>query len=252
MKNNPEQELSVLIVDDERLAREQLRGLLKKHWNIRIAGEARNIDEAERMIADARPNLVFLDIQMPGGSGFDLLERLEDPPPVIFVTAYDTFAIRAFEVNALDYLVKPVDPERLEGSLRRVASKTHAPGEIGEALSYSDRVFLKTGKKNIFLPVMKIAAITADKNYTNVMDINGLRYMVRSSLRDWERRLPQDVFVVLDRSLMINRHHVQSWTIQSRGAEVFLTGIATPFYLGRTGYQRFKELVATLIIENKS
>ena len=242
MKNNPERELSVLIVDDERLAREQLRGLLKKHWNVRIAGEARNIDEAERMIADARPNLVFLDIQMPGGSGFDLLERLEDPPPVIFVTAYDTFAIRAFEVNALDYLVKPVDPERLEGSLRRVASKTHAPGEMGEALSYSDRVFLKTGKKIQFIPLKDIAAIVAEKNYSHIMTIRGKRHIVHFPFNYWERRLPQDVFVVLDRSLMINRYHVQSWTIRSRTAELYLVGVQTPFHLGRAAYQRFKTL----------
>ncbi|OPY75655.1 MAG: putative two-component response-regulatory protein YehT [Syntrophorhabdus sp. PtaU1.Bin058] len=155
-------------------------------------------------------------------------------------------------MNALDYLVKPVDPQRLEESLKRVRSKTHVPGEMGGMLSHSDRVFLNTGKKNLFLSVAKIAAITADKNYTNIMDVDGLRYMVRASLRDWEKRLPKDVFVVLDRSLMINRYHVQSWTIRSRGAEVFLTGIATPFYLGRTGYQRFKELVAAFIIENKS
>jgi len=252
VKNDPELELSVLIVDDERLAREKMRGLLRKHWNVRIAGEARNVDEAEKMIIETRPGLVFLDIQMPGGSGFDLLERLEDPPFIVFVTAYDQFAIRAFEVNALDYLVKPVDPERLERSLKRVTSKTHTSGEMGGALSYSDRVFLNTGRKISFISVTRIAAITADKNYTNVIDVKGVQYMVRSSLKDWERRLPEDVFVVLDRSLMINRHHIQSWTTRSRGAEVFLTGISTPFYLGRTGYQRFKKFVIVPLMEKKT
>ncbi len=249
MKNVPEQEFSVLIVDDERLAREKLRELLKKHWNVRIAGEARNADEAETMITETRPDLVFLDIQMPGGSGFDLLERLEDPPFIVFVTAYDRFAIRAFEVNALDYLLKPVDPARLEEALKRATSKTHVPGKTGGAFSSSDRVFLSTGKKKFFLPITKIAAITADKNYTNVIDISGVRYMVRSSLRDWERRLPTDVFILLDRSLVINRNHIQSWKTRSRGAEVFLTGIATPFCLGRTGYQRFKERVIAPLVE---
>jgi len=251
VKNDPERELSVLIVDDERLAREKLRGLLKKHWNVRIAGEAKNADEAEKMIGEAQPDLVFLDIQMPGGSGFDLLERLEDPPFIVFVTAYDRFAIRAFEVNALDYLLKPVDPERLKGALGRAISKAHTPGEMGGALSHTDRVFLNTGKKSLFLPVTKIAAITADKNYTNVIDIKDMRYMVRSSLKDWERRLPKDIFVVLDRSLMINRNHIQSWKTGSRGAEVFLTGISAPFCLGRTGYQRFRDLAVAPFIEKK-
>ncbi|HOE17524.1 MAG TPA: response regulator [Syntrophorhabdaceae bacterium] len=243
MKSEPERELSVLIVDDERLAREKLRGLLKTHWNVRVAGEARNAKEAEEMIREAQPDLVFLDIQMPGSSGFDLLERLEDPPFIVFVTAYDQFAIRAFEVNALDYLLKPVDPERLERALGRILSHTYTPGETGGLLGHTDRVFLNTGKKNLFLPVAKIVAVTADKNYTNVIDTRGVRYMVRSSFGDWQKRLPRDIFVVLDRSLMINRDYVQSWSIQSRGAEIFLAGIATPFSLGRAGYQRFKEFV---------
>jgi len=250
-KNDPERELSVLIVDDERLAREKLRGLLKKHWNIRIAGEARNIDEAETMIAGTRPDLVFLDIQMPGGSGFDLLERLEDPPFIVFVTAYDAFAIRAFEVNALDYLVKPVDPERLEGSLRRIISKTSIPEETGGVLSRSDRVFLKTGKKIQFIPLTDIAAIVAEKNYSHVVTIRGKKHIVHFPFNYWERRLPKDVFVVLDRSLMINRYHVQSWTIQSRAAELCLMGVQTPFHLGRAAYKRFKALKVTSYADRK-
>lgn len=245
MKNDPEQELSVLIVDDERLAREKLRGLLKKHWNVRIAGEARNADEAEKMIGEAQPDLVFLDIQMPGGSGFDLLERLENPPFIVFVTAYDQFAIRAFEVNALDYLLKPVDPERLEGALGRIAYRTKREVNNDFRFFPSDRAFLKTGKKVRFVELKDIAAIVAEKNYTHVMTIRGKSYIVHSPFNYWRRRLPKDVFVVLDRSLMINRNHVQSWIIQSRAAELYLAGVQTPFRLGRAAYQRFKALKVT-------
>ena len=242
MKNDPERELSVLIVDDERLAREKLRGLLKKHWNVRIAGEARNADEAEEMIREAQPDLVFLDIQMPGGSGFDLLERLEDPPFIVFVTAYDRFAIRAFEVNALDYLLKPVDPERLKGALGRITYRTKKQVSNASLFYSSDRVFLKTGKKVQFVSLLDIAAIVAEKNYTHVMTIKGKRYIVHFPFHYWERRLPKDIFVVLDRSLMINRNHIQSWKTGSRNAELSLTGIRTPFYLGRSAYQRFKAM----------
>ena len=242
MNNNPERELSVLIVDDERLAREKMRGLLRKYWNVRIAGEARNADEAEKMITETRPDLIFLDIQMPGGSGFDLLERLEDPPFVIFVTAYDRFAIRAFEVNALDYLVKPVDPERLEGSLKRILSKTKTEEKNTIRFSYPDRVFLKTGKNIRFVPITDIAAIVAERNYTHVVTIKSRKYTVHFPFSYWVRRLPEDVFVVLDRSLMINRHHIQSWATKSRTAELYLVGVSTPFYLRRAAYQRFKAM----------
>jgi two-component system LytT family response regulator len=252
MKNDPEQELSVLIVDDERLAREKLRGLLKKHWNVRIAGEARNADEAEKMIAEIRPDLVFLDIQMPGGSGFDLLERLEDPPFIVFVTAYDRFAIRAFEVNALDYLLKPVDPERLEKALRRMAYRTKKEENSDIHFFPSDRVFLKTGNKVQFIQLGDIAAIVAEGNYTHVMTIRGKKYIVHFPLNYWEKRLPKDIFVVLSRSLIINRHHIQSWSSKARNAELYLVGIRTPFYLGRAAYQRFKALKVTTYISRQS
>jgi len=249
MKESPESPLRAFIVDDERLARENLRDLLKDHPRVQVVGEARNAAEAQKGIAATHPDLLFLDIQMPGGSGFDLLDRLEDPPLTIFVTAYNQFAIRAFEVNALDYLLKPVDPERLGSTLERAAARSSLPTETETLLSSSDQVFLNTGKKALFLPVMDIAAVITEGNYTHVIDIRGRRYMIRCSLRVWENRLPGEAFITLDRSLMINRHHVRSWSTQSRKAEIYLADIPTPFSLGRAGYQRFRELVIGSIIE---
>ena len=111
--------MKTLIIDDERLARLELRRLLAAHPEVEIAGEARSGTEALEMIADLAPDLIFLDIQMPGMTGFELLESLEDVPQVIFTTAYDQYAIRAFEVNALDYLLKPIAPERLAAGFSR-------------------------------------------------------------------------------------------------------------------------------------
>ncbi|HBL24128.1 MAG TPA: DNA-binding response regulator [Deltaproteobacteria bacterium] len=243
MKKDSDQEIRALIVDDERLARENLKGLLKDQWDIRIAGEARNAAEAERMIAELHPNLVFLDIQMPGGSGFDLLERLEDPPSIIFITAYDQYAIRAFEVNAIDYLLKPIDPERLRAALRRAVFRLPSFDPSGEVFSGADQVFLNTGKKATFVSVGNIVAVFAERNYTNVFNIQGERFMVRSSLRDWERRLPEDVFVALDRSTIINTNHIELWTLHSRKAVLRMTGLPEPIELGRAAYTRFKERV---------
>ncbi|HBL24160.1 MAG TPA: hypothetical protein DDZ40_08590 [Deltaproteobacteria bacterium] len=119
MKNDQQKEIRVLIVDDERLARANLKGLLEEHQYVRVVGEARNITEAEKILRELPVDLVFLDIQMPGGSGFDLLERLECRPNIVFVTAYDHYVTRALGSQALDCLLKPVDPDRLGESLQK-------------------------------------------------------------------------------------------------------------------------------------
>jgi two-component system LytT family response regulator len=235
--------LRTLIVDDERLARENLKGLLAIHEEIAVVGEARNSEEARKMIAAQRPDLVFLDIQMPGGSGFDLLERLESPPPIIFVTAFDNYAIRAFEVNALDYLLKPVEPKRLAKAIKRVNKRDTESYRISGLLRYTDRVFLDTGRQAVFLDVAEIAAIRAEGNYTQVINVYDRSYLVRVPIYQWEARLPADSFVLLERSLLINRSHIRRYVLQTRQVEVYLGGIAQPFLLGRQGLRRFKEKV---------
>ncbi|MEO7733217.1 MAG: response regulator, partial [Kofleriaceae bacterium] len=118
--------MRVLIIDDERLARSELRRLLGAHPELEIVGEARNADEALDQIARFAPDLVFLDVRMPGCDGFELLERLDDAPAVIFTTAFDQYALRAFEVSALDYLVKPIRPDRLAAALAKAAARIPA------------------------------------------------------------------------------------------------------------------------------
>ncbi len=243
--------LPALIVDDERLARENLQGLLAAYEEIVVIGEARNAAEARRMIADLRPGLVFLDIQMPGGSGFDLLEQLEFPPPIIFVTAFDEFAVRAFEVNALDYLLKPVEPARLARAIRRVGQRTTEPYGRAAPLHGTDRVFLDTGWQAVFLPVAEIAVIQAKGNYTQVIDVHGRSYLVRVPLHQWEKRLPVEDFVLLDRSLVINRCQITRYVLHTRRAELYLGAIAQPFLLGRQGLRRFKEQVLPYAGEKK-
>ena len=122
MKEEQESEIRVLIVDDERLARVNLRGLLDEHPYVRVVGEARNIAEARRVLDATQVDLIFLDIQMPGGSGFDLVETLEHRPHVVLVTAHDHYVTRASASQALDFLLKPVDPDRLGESLQKALS----------------------------------------------------------------------------------------------------------------------------------
>ena len=151
--------MKALIIDDERLARKELNTLLKDFPEIEIVGEAVNADEAYEKIKELDPELIFLDIQMPGKTGFELLEMLEKAPMVIFTTAYDQFAIKAFEFNALDYLLKPIDSDRLNTVLQRVLSKEEKPAptesETTEKLNSNDQVFVKDGEKCWFVALGK-------------------------------------------------------------------------------------------------
>src|SRR5262245_49751431 len=153
--------LRALIVDDERLARNELSRLLAKHPEIEIAGEAANANEARKAIADLEPDLLFLDVEMPGESGFDLLASLDSVPFVVFTTAYDEYALRAFDVSALDYLVKPIEPQRLARSVERLVGVTRQqadtssiegtadePASSRRVLSPHDRVFVSDGERH--------------------------------------------------------------------------------------------------------
>ncbi|MFT5596155.1 MAG: two-component system LytT family response regulator, partial [Flammeovirgaceae bacterium] len=163
--------MKVLLIDDERLARKELSSLLEKHDNLEIIGEAQNADEAKELIEQLNPDLIFLDIQMPGKTGFELLEELESTPEVIFVTAYDDYAIRAFEVNALDYLLKPVDEGRLEHTLLRVQERLEKTeediieSENDSPLTMEDQIFLKDGDKCWFVTLRDIRMFESEGNY---------------------------------------------------------------------------------------
>src|SRR5262249_10506567 len=143
-----------VIVDDERLARRELRGLLREHPRIAVCGEADCVEAAAALIEAERPQVVFLDVQMPGQSGFDLLDRVPRPPSIGLVTAYDDYAIRAFEVNALDYLLKPVHPDRLRRAVERLlAGRRGDPNRRAPRLRRDDRLFLDLGERSLFLEV---------------------------------------------------------------------------------------------------
>jgi two-component system LytT family response regulator len=145
-----------LVIDDERLARKDLIALLGAHDQVTVVGEAEDVPSAINTIQALNPDVIFLDIQMPGDSGFDLLEKTEVKAHIIFVTAYDEYAIRAFEVNALDYLLKPVNPERLAKALEKLELQEREPRAEIRKLNYDDRLFLMVGRSFKFLPVNAI------------------------------------------------------------------------------------------------
>ena len=203
--------LQTLIVDDERLARRELRRLLDPHDGVEVVGEAANADEAEAAIREHDPDLLLLDVQMPGDSGFDLLERLDAVPHVVFVTAYDEYAIQAFEVNALDYLVKPVEPERLAAAIETVREQAGeadpqavaAKEEPTETLTAEDQVFVKDGKHCWFVQLADVRLFEAAGNYTRLY-FDDEEPLIHRSLTYLENRLDPEQFFRASRQHILN------------------------------------------------
>lgn len=202
--------MKALIVDDERLARKELMKLLEDHSSIEVVGEAANADEAEKLIEDLNPELLFLDIQMPGRTGFQLLESLDSAPLVIFTTAYDEFAIKGFEVNALDYLLKPITSERLSEAVHKVQDKerSRAGRASGNKLGLEDQVFVKDGEKCWFVSLANIRLFESDGNYIKVFFDNN-RPMIHKSLNALDERLDERAFFRASRKHIINLSWVE-------------------------------------------
>jgi len=202
--------MRALIIDDERLARKELAKLLEEHPSIEIVGEAMNADEAEQMINELNPDLLFLDIQMPGRTGFQLLESLESVPLVVFTTAYDEFALKAFEVNALDYLLKPIQAERLSEAVHKIMEKERAKTGrgAGKKLGLEDQVFVKDGERCWFVNLANIRFFESDGNYIKVyFDSN--RPMIHKSLNALDDRLDERAFFRASRKHIINLSWVE-------------------------------------------
>jgi two-component system LytT family response regulator len=209
--------LDTLIVDDERLVRSELRRMLQPHDPVEVVGEAADATEAEAAVEDLDPDLLLLDVQMPDASGFDLLERLDEVPHVIFVTAYDEYAIRAFEVNALDYLVKPVEEERLADALETVQEQAALSGEAAgpvpqpdadesqdaETLTVEDQVFVKDGRRCWFIRLKMVRLFEAAGNYTRLY-FDDEEPLVHRSLSSLEDRLEPDRFFRASRQHILN------------------------------------------------
>jgi two-component system LytT family response regulator len=232
--------LSALIVDDERLARQELRTLLALHPEVEVRGEAASVDEAARQLAREQPDVIFLDIQMPGESGFDLFARAPVAARVVFVTAHDDHALRAFEVNALDYLLKPVAPARLAAAIARLQEDAGAD-RPARRLEYGDFVFLPVDGRSRFLRVNQIVSIAAAGDATVVSTADGLRGRVPRSLRSWEERLPPKQFVRIHREALVNLQFVERIEEWSHEAyQVHLRGQPSPLTLSRRYATRLK------------
>jgi two-component system, LytTR family, response regulator len=211
--------MRTLLIDDERLARRELGTLLEVYPHVKVVGECANAEEAKQKIEDEHPDLIFLDIQMPGKNGFELLEDLEYTPQVIFVTAYDEYAIKAFEINALDYLLKPVEEKRLAEAIAKVEKEMALYREAPEApsndsfLHLNDQIFLKDGEKCWFVALKDIRMFESEGNYVRVYFSN-FKPLILKSLNNLEKRLDEREFFRINRKFIVNLkeiNHIEPW-----------------------------------------
>jgi len=239
--------MKAIIIDDERLAREEIKKLLAPYPEIEIVGEAANADTAIESIKQLKPDVLFLDIQMPGKSGFDLLEEISGVPDIVFVTAYDEFAIRAFEVNALDYLLKPVQASRLAETVKKILNKdSFEKQEIKEqtqALNDDDQVFVKDGEKCWFVKLSDIRLFESEGNYVRVhFDKN--RPLILRSLNNLDERLNNRTFFRASRKHIINLKWVEgieNWF--NGGLMVKLKG-GEPIEISRRQAAKLKDMMS--------
>jgi two-component system LytT family response regulator len=246
--------LRAILVDDEPLARIHLATRLKAHPEMEIVGEAEDVPSAVSLISLERPDVIFLDIQMPKKTGFallPLLERVDPQPAVVFVTAFDEYAIRAFEANALDYLTKPVSAARLAKTMlrlnKRQGSDTGAPlpgTKSGTRLEAQDLVLLREKSLTMMVKAREIAAVESQGDYTRIHLNEGKHLMMKQTLSLWESQLPSDLFAKVSRSLLVNkksvakleRKNLLSW-------DLHLEGTKEPIRLSNLESKRLREVL---------
>jgi two-component system LytT family response regulator len=240
-----------LIIEDERLAREELKLLLKDYLEIEIIGEAKNGEEGLQKIKEQKPDLLFLDVSMPGMTGFEMLKYLEEIPRVIFITAYDAYALKAFEVNALDYILKPVDPDRLKEAIAKlsvneddfISNQAESLSRKNRQLTLNDRVFIKDGEKCWFIELSKVRMLESEGNYVKVY-FDNFKPLILRSLNSFEDRLDPEFFFRANRKFIINLNwvsNIENWF--NGGLQVELRE-GEKVEISRRQAIRFKELLS--------
>jgi len=246
--------IKVLIIDDEPPARDIIRHYLSGDPDIEVAGECENGFEALKMINEVRPDLVFLDVQMPKLTGFELLEILPDPPQIVFTTAYDEFAIKAFEMNAVDYLLKPFAKARLyqaiERARQRLESKTpvvqkgieELKAKLDDSTEEIDRVVARLGSKIIVMPIDKIWYIEAQDDYVMVYSEQG-NYLKEKTMKYFETHLAPKGFIRIHRSHLVNVTQILSVDMYGKDSHLVVLKCGAKLKTSAEGYKRLRELL---------
>lgn len=245
-----QQKLRTLIVDDEELARKVLRELLGAHAEIEIIAECRNGLEAVKAVAEHQPDLLFLDVQMPKLTGFDVLELIGSAVQVIFVTAYDEYAMKAFEVHAVDYLLKPVGKERLASALQRVrtrsAEKLLPAAELAVAArpagQFAERLVVKDGTRVTLIPVGKLEYAEAQDDYVALVS-EGRKHLKQQTIASLEAALDPKLFVRIHRSYIVNLERVVRIEPYAKDSRIAILSSGVKLPVSRAGYSRLQSLL---------
>ncbi len=240
--------MRTIIIDDERLAREELKSMLAKFDFLEIVAEAKNPEEGIQKIKEYEPDLVFLDIQMPGMNGFEMLQKLDEIPKVIFVSAFDEFALKAFDVNALDYLLKPIDPTRLSDTLQKLQQpeedfSTKLNGNDArkdKILTKGDKIFIKDGDKCWYVDIDTVRIFESDGNYVKVY-FDRFRPLILRSLNSLEERLDPKHFFRANRKFIINLNWISSIENWFNGGLLVTLKEGEKIEISRRQAIRFKE-----------
>lgn len=232
---------SVILIDDEEGARRGFQILLREHDDVEVIGEASSVSSARCLLQDKTPDLIFLDVEMPGARGFELLDSLPSQVQVILVTAHAQYATEAFDHDALDYLLKPVHPERLNKSLDR-----YRQAVSGDSLSLASNGSLRVKSQSGFsvLPYRKISALLAEGDYTSVIMEGEEDCFAVKSIGYYDKMLPSSRFVRLGRSLIVNLDQIVSLKVRSRdSADLFVRGLSEPLLLRRAALQKLRSVM---------
>jgi two-component system LytT family response regulator len=245
--------MKAIIIDDERLARTELKRLLQDFPEIEIVDEAANAEDGILKIVNHHPDLVFLDIQMPGKTGFDMLAELEKTPQIIFTTAYDEFALKAFEVNALDYLLKPVEPKRLADAIQKLNvgevrdAKLEGENTNNSLLTENDQVFVKDGEKCWFVQLGEIRLFESVGNYAKVF-FGANKPLILKSLNALEERLDEKVFFRANRKHIVNMRMIEKIEPYFNGGLLLDLKGGEKIEVSRRQTVKFKEMMSLSLI----
>lgn len=241
--------MRAIIIDDERLARTELRKLLQEYPEVEVIDEATNADEGLSKIESQQPDLIFLDIQMPGKTGFDLLAQLDRAPHVIFTTAYDEFALKAFEVNALDYLLKPVEPKRLADAIQKLNTgesrefRSETEHTNNSILSENDQVFVKDGERCWFVKLSDIRLFESVGNYAKVF-FGPNKPLILKSLNALEERLDEKTFFRANRKHIVNLRMIEKIEPYFNGGLLLELKGGEKIEVSRRQTVKFKEMMS--------
>ena len=242
--------IEVLIIDDEELARLLLKESLKEIPWIEVVGEAGNGFDALKLIAEKKPKLLFLDVQMPKLTGFEMLELLDDKPEIIFITAFDQYALEAFEQNAVDYLLKPFTNKRLQEAVKRAGDRLQS-GEVShkapalqekldDAEGYIDRVVIRTGKKIRIIPVEEIKYLEADDDYVSIM-LEGEKHLKQKTMRFYESHLDPKEFVRIHRGYIVRIQFVDSIELYEKDSYIVKLKDGQTLPVSKNGYVKLRD-----------